>query len=147
MIRTCIHKDMDAVLDIWLAASIKAHNFVDPAFWQSQVENMRHTYLPASEVAVYERNSLVVGFYALHGNTLAAIFVQPELQGQGIGKALLAHAKSQRTELVLNVYKENEASCRFYLAQGFQVISEQKDEHTGHPEYTMRYTSQQVAQS
>ncbi|HAS8277925.1 TPA: GNAT family N-acetyltransferase, partial [Vibrio vulnificus] len=26
---------------------------------------------------------------------------------------------------------------QFYLSQGFTVVSEQRDEHTGHPEYTM----------
>ena len=49
----------------------------------------------------------------------------------------MAHAKRQRAELTLSVYKENEASYRFYLTQGFRVISEQADEHTGHLEYTM----------
>ncbi len=39
--------------------------------------------------------------------------------------------------LTLSVYKENEASYQFYLAQGFTVISEQTDEHSGHQEYTM----------
>ncbi|HCE4958424.1 TPA: GNAT family N-acetyltransferase, partial [Vibrio parahaemolyticus] len=29
------------------------------------------------------------------------------------------------------------ASYQFYLSQGFNVVSEQLDEHTGHSEYTM----------
>ncbi len=39
--------------------------------------------------------------------------------------------------LTLSVYKENQASYQFYLSQGFNVISEQVDEYTGHLEYTM----------
>lgn len=62
----------------------------------------------------------------------------PAFQGKGIGKQLLSHAKAQREILSLSVYKENQASYQFYLSQGFTVISEQMDEHTGHPEYTMR---------
>ena len=128
---------MDAVLDIWLTASIKAHDFIDSSFWESQVENMRKVYIPASETHVYMQNARAIGFYALSGNTLAALFVAPECQGRGVGKALLAHAKTQREALTLSVYKENGASFRFYLAHGFELIREQTDTHTGHPEYIM----------
>ncbi|MDW6093296.1 N-acetyltransferase [Vibrio rhizosphaerae] len=138
MIRKYNEEDLDSVLDIWLKASVKAHDFVSAEFWESQVENMRHIYIPASEVCVFETESQVVGFYALYENTLAALFVVPELQGKGIGKQLLNHAKTQRARLSLSVYKENQASYQFYVSQGFHVVSEQRDEHTGHPEYTMR---------
>ena len=139
MIRAYTISDLDVVLEIWLSASIKAHDFVAPSFWQAQVESMRNVYLPASEIYVAIRQGGVAGFYALHENSLAAIFVKPELQGQGIGRRLISHAKNQRTELTLSVYKENQASCRFYLDHGFTVIGEQKDAHTGHFEYTMRF--------
>ncbi len=138
MIRKYTVGDVEAVLDIWLSASIEAHDFVEPTFWQSQVENIRAIHLPASETYVFEKGSEVVGFYALHENNLAALFVKPEQQGKGIGKQLMAHVKKRAMPLTLSVYKENEASYRFYLAQGFRVISEQKDELTGHLEYTMR---------
>ncbi|HAS6309254.1 TPA: N-acetyltransferase [Vibrio vulnificus] len=137
MIRKYNENDMDSVLEIWLNASVKAHDFISAEFWESQVENMRNIYIPASETYVYEAESKVVGFYALYENSLAAIFVSPEFQGKGIGKQLLSHAKAQRAVLSLSVYKENQASYQFYLSQGFQVVSEQLDEHTGHPEYTM----------
>ncbi|ELJ9746469.1 TPA: N-acetyltransferase [Vibrio parahaemolyticus] len=137
MIRKYNSNDLDSVLEIWLEASVKAHDFVPADFWGSQVENMRNIYIPASEVFVYEIESKIVGFYALHESTLAAIFVFPEFQGKGIGKQLLSHAKAQRAIVSLSVYKENQASYQFYLSQGFAVVSEQLDEHTGHPEYTM----------
>jgi len=132
VIRRYNENDMDSVLEIWLNASVKAHDFISAEFWESQVENMRNLYIPASETYVYETESKVVGFYALYENSLAAIFVSPELQGKGIGKQLLSHAKAQRALLSLCVYKENKASYQFYLSQGFKVVSEQSDEHTGH---------------
>lgn len=137
MIRKYNKNDLDSVLEIWLNASIKAHDFILAEFWESQVESMRNIYIPASEVYVYEIDSKVIGFFALYESRLAAIFVAPELQGKSIGKQLLNHAKNQRTILTLSVYKENQASYQFYLSQGFNVVSEQLDEHTGHPEYTM----------
>ncbi|MDC7232229.1 MAG: GNAT family N-acetyltransferase, partial [Spirochaetales bacterium] len=59
---------------------------------------MRTLYIPASETFVFEQNSDVVGFYSLHEDRLAAIFVLPELQGQGIGKQLLAGTHSYAVE-------------------------------------------------
>ncbi|WP_319541387.1 N-acetyltransferase [uncultured Pseudodesulfovibrio sp.] len=137
MIREYKDSDVEAVLNIWLQASIKAHDFVDRYFWESEQENMRNVYIPASENYVYELNARVIGFYSLHDDTLAALFVSPEHQGQGIGTALIKHAKTKRTQLGLSVYKENQASYGFYLSQGFSVVSEQVDQHTGHPEYSM----------
>ena len=137
MIRKSNGSDIDLVLDIWLSASIKAHDFIEASFWESQVENMRNIYIPASETYVFESDSKVVGFYSLYENNLAAIFVHPEFQGKGIGKQLMSHAKTRNVRLTLSVYKENEDSYQFYLSQGFAVVSEQTDEHTGHQEYTM----------
>ncbi len=137
MIRQIKDNDMDAVLDIWLAASLQAHDFVAPSFWESHVKTMRTVYIPASETYVYAEGAVLSGFYSLCGNILAALFVAPEHQRRGVGKALLAHAVARRTILTVLVYKENRAACQFYLAHGFRITSEQVDTHTGHPEYVM----------
>ncbi|WP_347900706.1 GNAT family N-acetyltransferase [Pseudomonas purpurea] len=138
MIRALETHDIETVLDIWLKASLVAHDFIDASFWHSQVENMRSLYIPASETYVIEQESTVVGFCSLYENQLAALFIAPEFQAKGFGKQLLAHAKTLRTELTLGVYKNNTASCEFYLSQGFVVTCEQTDEQTGHQEYLMR---------
>ena len=138
MIREYRAADIDAVLDIWLEASIKAHDFIAPEFWKSQVCNMRNIYLPSSQTYVYLNGGQVRGFYSLHEGVLAAIFVNPTEQGYGIGKQLMTHAKLQCPNLSLSVYKENQASIGFYLSQGFEIVREQVDEHTGNQEYFMR---------
>lgn len=137
MIREYRESDIDQILDIWLSASIKAHDFVGPAFWKSKVSEMRNVYIPASETFVYEADEQVAGFYCLYGSTLAAIFVSPSLQGQGIGSALMDDAKSRRSCLQLSVYSENTPSINFYKQHGFISLGEQVDELTGHPEFIM----------
>ncbi|UDL05959.1 N-acetyltransferase [Marinobacter sp. CA1] len=138
MIRPFREQDMMAVLDIWLAASIQAHDFIEPAFWQAQVEAMREQYLPASETWVWcHDNNVVGGFLSLNGDTLAALFVAPEAQGQGIGQSLLAMAREQRPTLELTVYSANANAVSFYRRQGFTVTGEAPDAHTGAPELTM----------
>ena len=111
MIRKYNENDLDSVLEIWLNASVQAHNFVSAEFWESQLDNMRNIYIPSSETYVYEVESKVVGFYALYENNLAAIFVAPEHQGKGIGKQLLSHAKAKRTVLSLSRNKSSPNGC------------------------------------
>ncbi|PAU78860.1 N-acetyltransferase [Halomonas salipaludis] len=141
MIRDFIASDMDSVLSIWLESSAKAHDFVDRAFWESKLDDMRNIYIPASETYVYESGSEVKGFFSLYEDTLAAIFVAPDCQGQGIGQILMAKAKSLRERITLDVYKENQKTVDFYERCGFRVVSEKKDPHTGHAELVMEFHS------
>ena len=139
MIRKFEPRDMDRLLDIWLSASIKAHDFIDASFWQANIESMRDVYIPGWETFVIEGSSGVLGFYSLLDNQLAALFVDPAYQCKGFGKQLLDHAKCLRKELSLAVYKENTSSVGFYTSQGFKRVKEQIDEQTGHAEYLMCY--------
>ncbi|MEQ4618820.1 MAG: GNAT family N-acetyltransferase [Corticimicrobacter sp.] len=138
MIRALAETDVESVLDVWLSASVAAHDFVDPEFWRAQLENMRNLYLPAAAVYVYEEHSQVIGFYALLGDDrLAAIFVVPGMQGRGVGSALMVHAMAGKARMTLSVYKANEASVRFYQSHGFVIVHEQREEITGQDEYVM----------
>lgn len=139
MLRAFIEDDMDAVLAIWLDASVKAHHFIEAAYWQSKVQAMREVYLPASETIVFESEGCVIGFYSLYGDHLAALFVEPQAQGKGIGSALLSDAKKRRAALQLTVYQANHPSVQFYQHQGFEIQQAQQDEHTGHAEWLMTY--------
>ncbi len=77
--------DMEAVLSIWLSASVQAHDFIAPRFWESKQSAMRDVYLPASETYVAEASGHVVGFYSLYENTLAAIFCATQPAGPRLG--------------------------------------------------------------
>lgn len=136
-IRRFTESDTDAVLDIWLSASIKAHDFIAPEFWRSRLGEMRRIYLPNAESYVLEKEGVLLGFCSLVENTLAALFVHPEAQGQGGGSALMHHAKAVCTQLELMVYEKNESSVAFYLKQGFSAESSGIDEHTGEREIRM----------
>jgi putative acetyltransferase len=137
MIREFNPSDMDQVISIWLEASIKAHDFIDSNFWKSKIKEMREIYMPSTETYVYEIEETIIGFVSLSHDTLAAIFVAPSAQGQGIGKQLMRKAKNVRKHLNLTVYKENYKSIEFYEQCGFEIEQEQIDEHTGHPELVM----------
>ena len=141
MIRRFEKKDEEAVIRIWLDASIKAHNFVPAAYWQSKVKDMRELYLPQSDTLVIESNGVIEGFISLLENYIAAIFVAPETQGRGIGKQLMEHVKKDLPHLHLSVYSKNKKAIDFYKKQGFEIQKEQTEPHTGEMETLMAYTA------
>ena len=141
MIRAFESSDMNDVLDIWLMASIEAHSFVGSEFWKSKIDDMRKTYIPAYDTYVFTDDGIIKGFFSLHDNTLAAIFVSPDFQSKGIGQQLMKKAKALRKKLDLTVYQENPKSIQFYRECGFTIASERIDEHTGHIEILMEYSS------
>lgn len=142
MIRIFNQSDLKSVLDIWLRASVEAHDFMEKGFWESKVADMRDIYLPRSEIFVYEKAGEVKGFMALSGDVLAALFVDPDEQRRGIGSRLMNKAKTERRILKLTVYMENTKGFDFYEKHGFRKIGEQVDIHTGHVEVLMLYDSQ-----
>ncbi|MFA6717339.1 MAG: N-acetyltransferase [Victivallaceae bacterium] len=144
MIRKFIDADTERVLEIWLEASVNAHNFVKREFWESKIDDMKELYLPGSETYVYEENGEVKGFFSLVDETLAALFVAPDRQGQGCGKKLIAKAKELRPALKLTVYSKNTKSVDFYRKCGFKTVKEQTDKHTGETELMMEYIRFQV---
>ena len=131
--------DANAVLDIWLTASLQAHAFIAESFWRDQLAAMRDIYLPQAETLVLEEDGEILGFASLHEQRMAALFIAPSAQGQGLGKHLLDETKRRRSVLELSVYSANTRACRFYQACGFAVVAEQNDPHSGHPELVMRW--------
>ena len=136
-IRPLQEADLDTVVDLWLKSSIKAHSFIEASFWEGQVNAMREVYIPSADTWVADYEGMLVGFVSLNEEILAALFVHPFFQGNGIGKQLLQFAMEQSDSLVLSVYKENKRAMDFYRKQGFEAVQEQVDKHTGMPEVIM----------
>ena len=67
---------------------------------------------------VYE-DALLVGCLALEPGWIEHLYVEPEWQGQGIGRALIALAQSRQDELRLLTYPANARARRLYERAGF----------------------------
>ncbi|NDV22334.1 N-acetyltransferase [Desulfovibrio sp. JC022] len=139
MIRKVLPEEYDFLGSLWLEVSINAHDFISREFWEANLDAMRNEYLPASETWVIEQDGDIAGFMSLMGETVAALFVSADKQGNGLGSRLLHHAKEEYESLNLCVYKENLSSVAFYKKQGFKVSEERADEHTGHVEFVMSW--------
>ncbi|CUH75638.1 putative N-acetyltransferase YjaB [Tritonibacter multivorans] len=89
----------------------------------------------------------VVGFLARDGGQICSLYVHPDMQGQGIGKALLDNAKSTEGELMLWTFQANEGAQRFYLREGFvEKRRTEGDNDEGLPDILYRWTIAQELQ-
>jgi putative acetyltransferase len=139
VIRKMRKDDIDVVVDIWYKASIQAHSFIPKEYWEDNKNLMKYKYLPISDVYLAVKGKAVLGFIALVNDNLAAIFVEPELQGKGAGSLLLDYAKSIRNVLWLKVYENNKRGTKFYKNNGFKIKSKSIDRETREAELVMEW--------
>jgi len=134
MIRQYKDSDVDAVVATWRNASELAHPFLSSEFLDQEEKNVRDVYPKFAEIWVKETNSQeanaqetsaqVIGFIALIGNEVGAIFLSPDHHGQGIGRELMDYAVSIKGDITVDVFKQNEIGRRFYDGYGFKAIRE-----------------------
>ncbi len=132
MIRAYQDRDLDELLGVWHRASLGAHPFLSEAFLSREREMIAEVYLPVAETWVYVKEGRVVGFISLIGHEVGAIFVDPALQGLGIGRALMDHASGLRETLDVDVFEENSVGRRFYERYGFEQVGAHLHAETGH---------------
>ncbi|QOY35544.1 N-acetyltransferase family protein [Anaerobacillus isosaccharinicus] len=118
-------------------------NFLSSAY----SDEMMQTRLERSFIFVAEVEGDVVGFANFSSVKeggkveLAAIYLDPQFQGKGIGTGLLEQGIKDIEgikEIYLNVEKENQSGRTFYKAKGFEVLNEFDDEFDGHILKTVR---------
>jgi len=112
--------DTAQLLNLWLRAVRASHHFLQASDIDALIPQLRDIYLPAVElwIAADARNC-PQGFIGLSENHVEMLFVDPDLQGQGIGRALLDFARTSRTTLSVDVNEQNPQAVGFYQRYGF----------------------------
>lgn len=131
MIRKYEDKDLNELLEAWFSASQTAHPFLSSTFIKQERKDIAEIFLPRSETWVYELDGSVVGFISLNGNEVGGIFVDSRFHRQGIGRALMDKARSERDFLELDVFKDNLIGRQFYEKYGFIQVDEYIHAETG----------------
>ena len=85
---------------------------------------------------VYD-DGVVKGFIQMDGAKVAKLFVEPVLQGNGIGAKLLEYAVAEKRATHLWALEKNVKAIRFYERHGFNV-TEEKNLEEGTTEYLVR---------
>ena len=77
------------------------------------------------DTAVYD-DGVVKGFVRVNGEEIEKLFVEPILQNQGIGDALIRYATDVCHGKRLFVLEKNVRAIRFYERHGFHLTDEKK---------------------
>jgi putative acetyltransferase len=78
---------------------------------------------PRSTILLAEAAGELIGFSVTTPNWLDHLYVCPAWHGRGVGRALLAAAKTQQPELNLWTFQKNSQARLFYETQGFALIA------------------------
>ena len=119
--RQYVLADRDYILEIYDAAARISGKFLDEDSRNRDRANMEE-YIDKleTETIVVELNAQTVGFASfIHPTSLGGFYIKPEVQGQGIGRALMKYIQDGRKEIELAVYKKNWKAVRFYRRNGF----------------------------
>lgn len=123
--------DLEAVMEIWAAASAVAHPFLGDELLEAERRAVARDHLPRAETWVWDAAGRVGGFIALLGHEIGGLFVDPARHRGGIGGALVEHARRLHGDLEVEVFERNAIGRAFYAKRGFALVEEKVDEATG----------------
>ena len=95
---------------------------------------LRADFIP--DILIYD-DGVVKGFLHYGGDEVRRLYVEPILQGQGIGAALLEYAIRELHVTRLWALEKNPRAIAFYQRHGFRVTEERRLEE-GTEEYLVR---------
>jgi ribosomal protein S18 acetylase RimI-like enzyme len=123
IIREYRPEDFDAVTILWRVSSEKAlpeFQRTKGHFFYEDRAYFREHILKRNRVWVLEMNQRPVAFLAMRADFIDHLYVDPDYQQRGIGKALLEHARKLSPEhLWLYTLQVNENARAFYEKNGF----------------------------
>ena len=141
MIRTAKHDDLNRIAEIEVFNyRLKFYPiFLDDEFYfgELQVPNVAKRYADSLEDIRVWDNGVVKGFILVKGSEIKKLFVEPVLQGQGIGAGLLEYAVEHMGAKTLWALEKNEGAIRFYQRHGFRLTGEKQPED-GTSEYLVQ---------
>jgi len=116
-------EELSIVADVWWRSLDKSVEWLRPDQKHPMEESkafFRTHVAPRCQLWVAERAGQILGMLAMHEDEVDRLYVAPEAQGQGIGSALLDHAKTLCPDgLRLVTLQGNTQARRFYEKRGF----------------------------
>lgn len=117
-------EDFDALTILWRISREKSlpqfFNNEKSHFFYEDLDYFRDHILKENKVWVLEIAQRPVAFMAIKGDFIDHLYVHPDYQNRGIGKAFLQHARQLSPDhLWLYTLQANVNACAFYEKNGF----------------------------
>ena len=110
-------------------------------FGELRVDALMRSFQP-ERTFVYD-DGAVKGFLRVRGSEIEKLFVEPVLQGRGIGGVLLEYAAGSLGASSLWALEKNSRALSFYRRHGFLPTGERRREE-GTAEYLIRLVRQEA---
>lgn len=142
MIREMNKGDIKRIVDIWLSASILAHDFIEYSFWHNKVGKLLQELSNSIVYVCIDNQNFIIGFLALQKRSrnegyIAELFIDPRFQGKGFGSELLNNTKDLYQSLSIHVYQKNEDAVKFYKQHKFRELKQKIEKETDQPKIKM----------
>ena len=125
--------DAPRALEIWRDAVDATHQFLSPEH-RADIDAIVIEWLPTADLwLVDDENGRPVGFLAMDGNLIDALFVDPEVHGRGYGTALLNQALKLAPDAVVDASEQATNALPFYEARGFVRTGRSETDPGGRP--------------
>lgn len=133
-LQTLSDEILDELLIVWEKSVRSSHHFLkeeDIAYFKPLVRNQ---YFPAVRLfAIRNGSGRIAAFMGLSDDMLEMLFVLPEEQGHGYGKAFVEYATDKCNIYKVDVNEDNEQAYRFYLHMGYEVVGRDAVDPSGKP--------------
>ncbi len=77
---------------------------------------------PKDTIYICKEDEKIAGFIAFNDEWIDHLYIDPAVQGEGIGSKLLAIACEGKTHLQLWTFQENHRARAFYERYGFEAV-------------------------
>ena len=126
-IRRMSPEDLHATVEVWVRSRWDAQPWLEERMGYTDEDNLRFfrtTVAERNEIWVAVEQGAVVGVLALGLSEVDLLYVDPPIQGRGIGTALLDRAKQLRPGgFTLYTHQRNERARAFYERRGFRAVA------------------------
>ena len=132
-VRRGTRKDAPRALQIWRDAVDATHQFLS-AEHRKDIDAIVVEWLPTADLWIVDDESgRPVGFLAMDGNLIDALFVDPAEHGRGYGTALLEQALKLAPNAVVDASEQAANALPFYEARGFVRTGRSETDPGGRP--------------
>ena len=126
-LRLALPEEHEELEQLMARASFELPDYRDALMANPDAIHVPPAQIANGQVTVAEMDGIIVGFAAVVGGELDGLFVEPDLWGHGIGRALVdvATHEARKRGLALKVIA-NPSARRFYESCGFTIEGDEQ---------------------
>ncbi|PEU07731.1 MULTISPECIES: GNAT family N-acetyltransferase [unclassified Bacillus (in: firmicutes)] len=130
--RIANQQDYVTILNIWEESVLATHHFLTGTD-REEIKKEIPSYFPHLNVQLWYEKDDLIGFSAVNKQHLEMLFLKPNKTGKGYGKAIIYSLIKDFDIKTVDVNKDNKSATKFYITNGFFIVSETETDSSGRP--------------